>query len=85
MGQCPSLLAGAVIRNAAFDVVAKVGISDIPEWNFVEALGKKDFLWEENLCLKPEEVEKMWDVSPIKVSHGHITLISFRNKLAFIW
>ena len=67
MGQYPSLLAGAVIRNAAFDVVAKVGISDIPDWNFVEALGKKGFSWGGKLCLEPEEVQGMWDASPIKV------------------
>ena len=67
MGQFPSLLAGAVIRNAAFDIVPKVGVSDIPDWNFVEAIGRKQFLWNQNLCLTPEEVDGMCDASPAKV------------------
>ena len=66
-GQRPSMLAGAVIRNAAFDIVPKVGVSDIPDWNFVEALGQKDFLWSQNLCLTPEEIDGMCDASPVKV------------------
>lgn len=67
IGQHPSLLAGAVIRNAAFDVVSKVGVSDIPDWNFVEALGRKGFDWSLNLCLSADEVEGMFDASPCKV------------------
>ena len=67
MGQYSSMLAAAVIRNAAFDVVSKVGISDIPDWNFVEALGRKSFSWSENLCLKDAEIDGMWNASPVKV------------------
>ena len=67
MGQHPELFAGVAIRNAAYDVVSKVGISDIPEWNFVEALGMKSFSWAENFCLKEEEVRNLWQASPIKV------------------
>lgn len=64
VGQFPDLLKAAVLRNPVIDLTSMIGVSDIPDWCWVEA-GFGD-TYDESCIVGPSNLENMWQKSPIK-------------------
>lgn len=68
--QHPEIFKVAALRNPVTNIASMVTVSDIPDWCYIEALGrgKYDF----GACRPPtaEELRTMWEMSPVKHVKG---------------
>lgn len=64
-GQCPDLFRAAAMRNPVTNLPSMSTATDIPDWVFVEALGKYDWMTYRP-PLSRDEVATFWSKSPIR-------------------
>jgi acylaminoacyl-peptidase len=64
-GQHPDLFRASVVRNPVTNIPAMVGVTDIPDWCFVEALGEGSYDFATHRTPTAEELGRMHDASPI--------------------
>ena len=62
VGQRPDLFRCAVLRNPVTDIAAMVPLTDIPDWCFVETLGREAY----SDLPSPEALVAMRDASPVR-------------------
>jgi len=65
VGQYPELFKVAAMRNPVTNIATMVTSTDIPDWCYVEALGKGQYDWKRFKGPTPDELTKMWEASPI--------------------
>ncbi|KAK3242194.1 hypothetical protein CYMTET_48100 [Cymbomonas tetramitiformis] len=65
LGQHPERFCTGVMRNPVCNLVQMVGISDIPDWCFVEAYGPGEGRKRYRNVPTPEILEKLFSISPI--------------------
>jgi len=66
IGQFPDLFKAAAMRNPVSNIASMLSSTDIPDWCFVEALGSGYYNWKEYRTASREELDIMWEASPIK-------------------
>ena len=65
VGQRPDLFRCAVLRNPVTDIAAMVPLTDIPDWCFVETLGREAY----SDLPSPEALAAMREASPVRYVH----------------
>ena len=68
LGQRPAAFRCAVLRNPVCNIASMVGVTDIPDWCFVEAGLPYDF--SAVPTASPEQLATMWRKSPIQHVHS---------------
>jgi len=66
IGQFPDLFKAAAMRNPVTNIASMLTATDIPDWCYVEALGSGYYNWKEYRSASREELDIMWEASPIK-------------------
>jgi acylaminoacyl-peptidase len=66
IGQFPNLFKAAALRNPVINIPSMLTATDIPDWCFVEVFGCGYYNWKEYRRATKEEMDIMWDASPIK-------------------
>ena len=72
MSQAPDRFVTAAVRNPVCNISSMVGISDIPDWCYVEAYGQTCFEKYTD-APTPDHLEKFYNASPI----SHIKNVIF--------
>lgn len=70
VGQHPDLYKAAVMRNPVTNIASMVGVTDIRDWCFVEALGIGSYDFEGYPICTPEMMARMFAASPIAHAHN---------------
>mmetsp|Transcript_40684 Transcript_40684/g.82092 ORF Transcript_40684/g.82092 Transcript_40684/m.82092 type:complete len:924 (-) Transcript_40684:150-2921(-) len=65
IGQHPDLFKVAAMRNPVTNIPSMVGVTDIPDWCFVEALGVGAYDFNQFSPAKPPALAKMFECSPV--------------------
>ena len=73
IGQFPNLYKAAALRNPVINLPSMLTATDIPDWCFVEALGCGYYNWKEYRRASKEEMDIMWEASPIKHAMAVVT------------
>lgn len=73
IGQFPDLFKAAVMRNPVTNIASMLTATDIPDWCYVEALGSGYYNWKEYRSASREELDIMWEASPIKHAMSVVT------------
>ena len=66
IGQFPNLFKAAAMRNPVTNIASMLTSTDIPDWCYVEALGSGYYNWKEYRSASREELDIMWEASPMK-------------------
>jgi len=69
VGQYPELFKVGVMRNPVTNIASMVGVTDIRDWCFVEALGHTAYDFNRYQIPTADDLAKMWLCSP--VAHAH--------------
>eukprot|EP00978_Attheya_sp_CCMP212_P026763 scaffold88590_cov53-Attheya_sp.AAC.2 len=65
IGQYPKLFRVAAMRNPVTNIATMVTATDIPDWCYIEAMGKGSYNWETFRGPTQQELREMWNASPI--------------------
>lgn len=64
LGQYPNMFKAAALRNPVFDIPSMVGVTDIPDWCFVESSGINSYNFSSVMTPTPEIMDNMMKKSP---------------------
>jgi len=70
LGQFPELFKAAAMRNPVTNIATMTTATDIPDWCFVETLGCGYYNWTKFRGATKDELEQMWDASPIRYTEN---------------
>ncbi|MEW5307421.1 MAG: hypothetical protein WDW36_009819 [Sanguina aurantia] len=65
LGQHPGAFAAGAARNPVCDIALMVGVSDIPDWCYVEVFGGEEGMRRATSAPTPADLARMFEMSPI--------------------
>lgn len=70
IGQHPTAFRAAALRNPVTNIPAMTAVSDIADWTVIETCGLSSYDWPRFQCRTPQELQQMYNCSPIQYSHA---------------